>query len=49
MIEQVCFKAGRLAYFSEKWRKLTSDVNVLDIALHCHIDFSDCSFIEGIY
>lgn len=33
------FKAGRLKEFENSWKKLTSDCQVLDIALHCHIEF----------
>ena len=38
-VDPVCFKAGRLSQFEENWRKLTSDESVLDIALHCKIEF----------
>lgn len=28
-----------MKYFVEKWRKITSDENILDIVQHCHIEF----------
>jgi hypothetical protein len=34
------FQAGRLALFENKWRNLTSDERILDIALHCHIELT---------
>ena len=33
------FEAGRLKDFEENWRNLTSDPDILDIALHCNIEF----------
>jgi len=38
-IDENEFKAGRLKIFEKSWRSLTSDSQVLDIALHCHIEF----------
>ena len=35
------FQAGRLRFFSNEWKKLTSDKNILDIVQHSHIDFID--------
>ena len=35
------FKAGRLQYYIENWRKITSDVNILDIVQHCHFEFDE--------
>ena len=33
------FEAGRLKDFEENWRNLTSDPDILNIALHCDIEF----------
>ena len=33
------FEAGRLTEFEENWRNLTSDPDILNIALHCDIEF----------
>lgn len=35
------FEAGRLKHFSENWRKITNDQNILDIVQHCRIEFAD--------
>ena len=35
------FQAGRLAYFVQNWKKLTSGPNFLDIVQHCHIEFEE--------
>lgn len=35
------FEAGRLKYFGENWRKITSDDAVLDIVQHCHIQLKE--------
>ena len=32
---------GRLRFFACEWRKLTSDMCILDIVSHCHIDFTE--------
>lgn len=34
------FQAGRLRFYIENWRKITSDENILDIVQHCHIEFN---------
>ena len=34
------FEAGRLKNYIENWRKITSDLVILDIVEHCHIEFS---------
>ena len=38
LTREVClaFKAGRLKYFAENWKKITSDEVVLDIVQNCH-------------
>lgn len=33
------FQAGRLKFYIENWRKITSDEKLLDIVQHCHIEF----------
>ena len=33
------FEAGRLIYFLDNWKKLTTDHSVLDIVQNCHIEF----------
>ena len=35
------FHAGILKNYSNNWKKLTSDKNILDIVLNCHIEFID--------
>lgn len=38
---QACtaFEAGRLKSFSDNWKKITNDQNILDIVQHFHIEF----------
>ena len=38
LISTTQFKAGRLKEFLHNWRKLTSDVFILDTVQHCHIE-----------
>ena len=33
------FETGRLKDFEENWKNLTSDPDILNIALHCNIEF----------
>ena len=33
--------AGRLKYYVDEWRKLTSDSNILDMVQHAHLHFSE--------
>ena len=35
------FEAGRLKNYEKAWREITSDNQILDIVLHCHIHFYD--------
>jgi hypothetical protein len=35
------FEAGRLKNYEKVWREITSDNQILDIVLHCHIHFYD--------
>ncbi|MEW8548334.1 MAG: reverse transcriptase domain-containing protein [Candidatus Thiodiazotropha sp.] len=35
------FEAGRLRYFADNWKKITSDDAVLDIVQHCHIQLKE--------
>ena len=37
------FSAGRLKYFSDKWREITTDENILEIVENCKIEFKDDS------
>lgn len=43
------FEAGRLKKFEKCWRKITSDPNIIDIALHCHfeIDINNIEYKES--
>ena len=34
-------QAGRLQFYIENWRKITSDESILDIVQHCHIEFEE--------
>ena len=36
---QTPFKAGGLQHFLHEWKKITSDLFVLDAVTHCHIEF----------
>lgn len=35
------FEAGQLHKYESEWRELTSDINILDIVLHCHLDIDE--------
>ncbi len=37
-VNQIQFEAGRLKYYEENWRNITTDPVVLDMVKHCHFD-----------
>lgn len=39
--KSLSFKAGRLKLFISEWAKLTSDDSILDIVIHCHLEFEN--------